>query len=84
MKTYDFTLVLGDSIELDDDLADRLFAAGCNDGTPGASCGVTTIDFSREASDLESAIRSAIANVAKAGCTVNRVQIDTDAAAFCS
>ena len=49
MSKYDFTVVLKDAPELTEELADRLFAAGCDDGTPGMCCGVTVIDFHREA-----------------------------------
>lgn len=76
MTTYDFTLVLSEPTELDEDLAERLFGAGCDDGTPGSCGNVVSIDFSREATDLETAIRSAIANAVAAGCVVERVQID--------
>jgi len=37
MKTYEFNVVLKDVSEVTDDQADRLFKAGCDDGTP-ASC----------------------------------------------
>jgi hypothetical protein len=40
---------------------------------------VVQIGFSREAADLESAICSAIVNVAPAGRSVDRVQIESDA-----
>ena len=79
MNTYDFTLILAKPRELTDDLADKLFAAGCDDATPSSSNGIVSIDFSREASDLETAIRSAIANVSSTGCVVERAQIDADA-----
>jgi hypothetical protein len=79
MTTYDFTVVLAGREELTAELADRLFAAGCDDGTPSQRSGIVHIGFSREASDLESAIRSAIADVAKAGCIVTRVEIEADA-----
>jgi hypothetical protein len=79
MTTYDFVVVLRGASELTPELADRLFAAGCDDGTPSQRCGVVQVGFSREATDLESAIRSAIANVMAAGCTVERVQIESDA-----
>lgn len=81
MKTYDFTLVLTEPTELDEELAERLFEAGCDDGSPGSCGGVVSIDFSREASDLESAIRSAIANAVSAGCVVAQVKIDATAVA---
>jgi hypothetical protein len=78
---YHFTAILKDNPELTEDLADGLFAAGCDDGTPGVYCGTTLIDFSRDATSLEEAIRSAVANVAAAGCIVSRVEIDAEALA---
>jgi hypothetical protein len=82
MNTYDFTLILSGPTELTDDLAEKLFAAGCDDATPGSSGGIVSLDFGREAGDLESAIRSAIANVASAGYVVSRVEIDAEAPAL--
>ena len=79
MATYDFTLILSSPSDLAEDLADKLFAAGCDDGTVGSCEGLISIDFSRDASDLESSIRSAIADVISAGCVVDRVQIAADA-----
>ena len=60
--------------EMTEELADRLFEAGCDDGLPGMSCGVPCIDFSREADSLEAAIRSAIADLQKAGCVAAEVR----------
>ena len=79
MNKYDFTLILGESLELTDDIADALFAAGCDDGTPGTCNGVFSIDFHREAASLEDAIRSAIENVRTAGYEVTRVEIEAEA-----
>lgn len=76
MTKYEFTLILAGAPELTDELCDALFAAGCDDGSPGQSGGVTRIDFDREAKSLEEAIRSAIANVQAAGCKVDRLQIE--------
>lgn len=78
---YDFTVVLKDSPELTEELADKLFAAGCDDGSPGLCAGITSIDFHRDASSLEEAIRSAVANVSAAGCVVARVEIDAESLA---
>ena len=75
MNCYDFVVVLKGLDIIDDDLAEALYEAGCDDGTPFSSCGVAGIGFSREADSLESAIRSAVADVQKAGCTVHRVEI---------
>jgi hypothetical protein len=79
MHKYDFTLILAEFLDLTDDLADTLFAAGCDDGTPGTCNGVFSIDFHREATSLEEAIRSAIADVRTAGYEVTRVEIDAEA-----
>jgi hypothetical protein len=79
MNKYDFTLILAGSLELTDDLADALFTAGCDDGTPGTCNGVFSINFHREAASLEEAIRSAIEDVRTAGYEVTRVEIDAEA-----
>ena len=81
MNKYDFTLVLSESMDLTDDIANALFAAGCDDGTPGTSNGVFAIDFHREANSLEEAMRSAIANVGSAGFAVARVELEPEAVA---
>lgn len=74
-KTYEFTLILANAAELTEEVSDKLFAAGCDDGSPGTCGGVFSIDFHRDAPSLESAIGSAIADVAKAGFEVERVEI---------
>ena len=79
MKKYEFTLILREPLELTEDIADELFEAGCDDGTPGTCEGVFSIDFHREAESLEQAIRSAIANVKTAGYQVERVEIAAEA-----
>jgi hypothetical protein len=78
MKKYDFTLVLSRPLELTEEIADALFQAGCDDGTPGTSAGVFSIDFHRQANSLEEAIQSAIANVKSAGYDVQRVEIEAE------
>jgi hypothetical protein len=79
MTKYEFTLILKGPLELTEKVADELFEAGCDDGTPGTCNGVFSIDFHREATSLEEAIRSAIANVKSAGYEVERVEIETEA-----
>ena len=79
MKEYEFTVILSGSAELTEELADRLFAAGCDDGSPGSCGDVVSINFHRDADSLEAAIRSAIAQVQAAGCTVAKVEIGPDA-----
>ena len=74
MPTFEFQLILRDVQEITEELADSLFDAGCDDGTPFSSQGVAAIGFSREADSIEEAVRSAIADVNKAGLTVARVE----------
>jgi hypothetical protein len=78
MNCYDFIVVLKGLDVIDDDLAEALYEAGCDDGSPFSSGGVAAVGFSREADSLESAIRSAVADVQKAGCTVQRIEIESD------
>jgi regulator of RNase E activity RraB len=79
MTKYEFTLILKGQSELTEEIADELFEAGCDDGTPGTCNGVFSIDFHREANSIEEAIRSAIANVKSAGYEVARVEIEAEA-----
>ena len=76
MSKYEFTLVLAQPDELTEELAEALFIAGCDDGSPGSCNGVVSIDFHREADSLENAIRSAIAQVNQVGCVAARVELD--------
>ena len=73
-----FAVVLRGLDVIDDGLAESLYEAGCDDGSPFSSCGVASIGFDREADCLESAIRSAVADVQKAGCVVECVKIQHD------
>jgi hypothetical protein len=75
---YQFTVVLAGRSEMTTDMAEALYTAGCDDGHPWSSEGVAAITFDREADHLESAIRSAVADVQKAGFTVKRVEIEED------
>ena len=79
MNKYEFSLILKGSLELTEEIADTLFAAGCDDATPGTCQGVFSVDFHREADSLEAAIKSAMANVKSAGYEVERVEIEARA-----
>jgi hypothetical protein len=80
MKTYEFDVVLKDLPEVTEDQADRLFAAGCDDGTPANCNGLAWIHFDREAASLEEALTSAVAQVQDAGFRVSKVELDVEAA----
>lgn len=79
MAKYEFSLILEGSLELTDEIADELFAAGCSDGSPGACDGVFTVDFRRQSASLEAAIQTAVADVERAGYRVARVEMDAHA-----
>ncbi len=79
MAKYEFTLILKGQYELTEEIADELFEAGCDDGTPGICNGVFSIDFHREGNSLEASIRSAIADVKSAGYEVERAEIEAEA-----
>ena len=66
--------------EVTDDQADTLFAAGCEDGTPASSGGTAWIHFDREALSLEEAIHSAVTQIAVAGFTVSKIELDVNSA----
>lgn len=74
MKNHEFRLILADLTDVSMDDADALYEAGCADATFGACEGVAFGDFDRQADTLEDAIRSAIADIQKAGFTVVRVE----------
>lgn len=80
MKTYEFDVVLKDVAEINDEQADALFAAGCDDGTPACCNGVAWVHFDREASSLEEAIRTAVAQVQAAGFSVGKIELDAASA----
>jgi hypothetical protein len=80
MKTYEFDVMLKDLSEVTDDQADRLFAAGCDEGTPASCDGQAWIHFDKEAASLEEAIRSAVAQIRAAGFQVSKVELDVDVA----
>ncbi len=81
MAKYEFTLILSGSPELTEEMADALFEAGCDDGTPGTCNSVVSIDFHRQAVSLEKALQSAIENVKSVGYQVMRVEITAETVA---
>lgn len=74
MATYEFRLILGNVTSMSEEISDALFEAGCDDGTPFSSQGIAAIGFSREAESMEQAIRSAIADINRAGFVVSRAE----------
>ena len=79
MTTYEFDVILEGEDVLTEEIANRLYEAGCDDSSPGSCNGMVAIRFHREAASLEEAIRSAVANVKAAGYKWAHVQIASDA-----
>ena len=76
MNRYDFTLILKPGTEMNEDLGNALYEAGCDDCTPGCLAGVPMLLFHRQGASLAEAIRSAIADVQRTGSTAVKVEID--------
>lgn len=76
MKTYRFTVYLRGVDVMTDDIANKLFAVGCDDCSPGSHSGEAFAAFDRESDSLEAAVASAADNIRCAGYSIDRVQID--------
>lgn len=81
MFVHDFRLILevppdvaaDPAGEQSNELSNKLYEAGCDDGSLGMSCGVWDIVLHREAENMNDAIRSAIQQVESVGCRVIKV-----------
>ena len=76
MKTYCFRLYFQGLDYMSEDTAEALYEAGCDDCTPGSDSGRAYADFSRDAESLEAAVASAATDSQRAGCDIDRVEID--------
>ncbi len=76
MKTYQFDVILQMVSEVTAEHADRLYEAGCDDGSPVSCEGVAWVHFDREAPSLEEAIHTAVAQVRSTGLTVAKVELE--------
>jgi len=74
MEKYEFQVILAGVSEMTDEISHALYEAGCADGMPFSSEGIAAVGFTREATSLDEAIRSAIAAIGRAGYAVNRVE----------
>lgn len=60
MKSYEFTLILGDVNEHTPNLEDNIFNAGCDDALINFRNGTVYLDFNRKTPSLKEAVISAI------------------------
>jgi len=73
---HDFTLVLTGIAELNSEVEDSLFNAGCDDATISVRSGRVYMTFARTADSLKDAILSAIRSVRKAGIGADVLRVD--------
>lgn len=84
MTEYRFRVVISHPIQSDQeilDLADKLAAAGCDDGHLGGHDEGLEIVFDREAESRDEAMRSAVEQIEKCGLVVIRIELDREAIA---
>ena len=83
MPLFSFTLTVEGADILSEDALNALYEAGCHDATFGASNGVQTAEFDREAPEFAEAVGSAIRAIENAvpGAVVVRIRRDADVAA---
>ena len=72
---YEFSVILT-AADVNDEEADKLYEAGCDDGSILSRGDVTMIQFDREARTLDEALSAAIRDVEGAGFEVARVEIE--------
>jgi hypothetical protein len=77
MHTYAFTFILSglDYDDVNDDTANKLYEAGCDDVLFGVSNGVVVLDFNREAEDLDAALLSAIRDVRSTNIVFTAIKV---------
>ena len=81
MAMFSFTLTVEGTDLLTDEAADALYEAGCDDATFGASGGVQTAEFDREAGDFADAVAGAIKAVESAVPGARVVEVHRERAA---
>ena len=72
---YEFSLILT-AADVSDEEADKLYEAGCADGSILSRGDITMVQFDRDAQTLDAALDAAIRDVEGAGFQVARVEIE--------
>lgn len=78
MKSFNFTLIFEGLDELDEDVVDALYGAGCDDALFGERHSTPFGEFDREAADFSSAVLSAIRAVEDAVPDLRVVRVEPD------
>jgi hypothetical protein len=78
MKSYNFMLIFEGLDELDEEVVDLLYDAGCDDALFGERHSTPFGEFDREAADFSSAVLSAIRNVESAVPELRVARVEPD------
>ncbi|QDV12068.1 hypothetical protein CA51_19440 [Rosistilla oblonga] len=81
MTEYRFRVVINHRVVNEHqmlELADRLAAAGCDDGHLGGHSDGIEVVFDREAASRDEAMRSAIEQIEGCGLVVKRIELDRE------
>jgi hypothetical protein len=84
MTEYRFRVVINHQVNSDEEileLADKLAAAGCDDGHLGGHSEGIEVVFDREAASRDEAMQSAVEQVESCGLTVKRIELDRESIA---
>src|SRR5262245_37353111 len=73
---HGFSLILDGGPDLTEEIANRLFEAGCDDALPVWRDGIVSMGFDRTAPTLREAITSAIRDIESAGIGARVVRIE--------
>lgn len=73
---HEFSMIVSIPGEFTDEIADRLYAAGCDDATISMQYGWMVLEFAREKQTLLDALLSAIVDVCRALPEAQVIQID--------
>jgi hypothetical protein len=76
MNKYDLTIIASGLDPAANEFYDRFYEAGCDDATIAYVKGLIVLEFEREAKNFSHALASAIADVRRAGATVEHVEPD--------
>jgi hypothetical protein len=76
-KEYDFTLILIGLEDMNAEIADKLYEAGCDDALVGCSNGVTIASFDREGNSFEEVVLSAMNDIRGAAVGVTGFRLDS-------
>ncbi|HET6883923.1 MAG TPA: hypothetical protein VFI31_27460 [Pirellulales bacterium] len=79
VATFAFTIILDGLDDINEDLANRLFEAGCDDAMLGCCDGVVSLEFDRDSDSLGEAVKTALRDIQAAGCSPAEIRFSDGA-----